>query len=222
MSGTTSGSGVPGRRSLANMGAFVFGLPLGMGILLFIFQLPEGTALRRYVEHPVEWVEVIMFCFAFGALIGKVLGQLNEKRVFAYELLPPWEGQPVPVTEAGSLLDGFRELGRGLRNTYLVQRVTALLEFVRSRGSANDLDDQMRTLADTDAIALESSYSFLKLVIWAIPILGFLGTQQPTPTYTYIAQGCTLLYFAFFFLMPWWSRAGGFRPVPDRVRFAAH
>ena len=176
MSGTTSGSGVPGRRSLANMGAFVFGLPLGMGILLFIFQLPEGTALRRYVEHPVEWVEVIMFCFAFGALIGKVLGQLNEKRVFAYELLPPWEGQPVPVTEAGSLLDGFRELGRGLRNTYLVQRVATLLEFVRSRGSANDLDDQMRTLADTDAIALEGSYSFLKLVIWAIPILGFLGT----------------------------------------------
>jgi uncharacterized protein YaeQ len=54
--------------------------------------------------------------------------------------------------------------------------VSALLDFVRSRGSANELDDQMRTLADTDAIALEGSYSFLKLVIWAIPILGFLGT----------------------------------------------
>jgi len=53
-------------------------------------------------------------------------------------------------------------------------------------------------------------------------VLGFLGTQQPTPTYTYIAQTCTLLYFAFFFLMPWWSRAGAFKRVPDRVRFAAH
>ena len=176
MSAANSASSVPARRSLANLGAFLFGLPLGIGILLFIFHLPEGTAVRRYVEHPVEWVEVTMFCFALGALIGKVLSQWNEKRVLHYELLPPWEGQPVPVTEAGSLLDGLRDLGRGLQNTYLVQRVAALLDFVRSRGSANELDDQMRTLADTDAIALEGSYSFLKLVIWAIPILGFLGT----------------------------------------------
>lgn len=53
-------------------------------------------------------------------------------------------------------------------------------------------------------------------------ILGFLGTQQPTPTFTYIAQVCTLLYFAFFLLMPWWSRAGEFKPVPDRVLYSAH
>ncbi|HTT10393.1 MAG TPA: cytochrome bc complex cytochrome b subunit [Burkholderiaceae bacterium] len=53
-------------------------------------------------------------------------------------------------------------------------------------------------------------------------ILGYLGTQQPTPFSTYIAQACTLLYFAFFLLMPWWSRAGEFKPVPDRVVFAAH
>jgi biopolymer transport protein ExbB/TolQ len=176
MSGANSESRVPARRSLANLGAFIFGLPLGIGILLFIFQLPEGSAVRRYVEHPVEWVEVLMFCFAFGALLSKVLGQWNEKRVLRYELLPPWEGQPIPVTEAGSLVDGVRDLGRSLQNTYLVRRVSALLDFVRSRGSANELDDQMRSLADCDAIALEGSYSFLKLVIWAIPILGFLGT----------------------------------------------
>ncbi|MDB5825877.1 MAG: cytochrome b, partial [Variovorax sp.] len=26
----------------------------------------------------------------------------------------------------------------------------------------------------------------------------------------------------FFLLMPWWSRLGKFKPVPDRVTFAAH
>jgi ubiquinol-cytochrome c reductase cytochrome b subunit len=53
-------------------------------------------------------------------------------------------------------------------------------------------------------------------------ILGYLGTQQPTPAFTYVAQAGTLLYFGFFLLMPWWSRAGEFRPVPDRVVFSAH
>jgi len=32
----------------------------------------------------------------------------------------------------------------------------------------------------------------------------------------------TLLYFGFFLLMPWWSRLGTFKPVPDRVQFAPH
>jgi len=45
---------------------------------------------------------------------------------------------------------------------------------------------------------------------------------QPTPTATLIAQALTLVYFAFFALMPWWSRMGTFKPVPERVHFKAH
>jgi ubiquinol-cytochrome c reductase cytochrome b subunit len=55
-----------------------------------------------------------------------------------------------------------------------------------------------------------------------VVVLGYLGTQAPTPTFTYVAQVGTLLYFAFFLLMPWWSRAGTCKPVPDRVVFTAH
>lgn len=52
--------------------------------------------------------------------------------------------------------------------------------------------------------------------------LGYLGTQLPTPAYTLISQVCTLLYFSFFLLMPWWSTAGRFKPVPTRVTFHPH
>jgi ubiquinol-cytochrome c reductase cytochrome b subunit len=30
------------------------------------------------------------------------------------------------------------------------------------------------------------------------------------------------LYFAFFLLMPWWSRMGEFKTPPDRVTFHPH
>ena len=53
-------------------------------------------------------------------------------------------------------------------------------------------------------------------------VLGYLGIQPPTPAGTLIAQIGTLVYFGFFLLMPWWSRLGEFKPVPDRVTFAAH
>ena len=40
-------------------------------------------------------------------------------------------------------------------------------------------------------------------------MLGYLGTKLPSPLLTLLAQGGTLFYFAFFVLMPWWSRIGG-------------
>jgi len=53
-------------------------------------------------------------------------------------------------------------------------------------------------------------------------VLGYLGSQPPSAAGNYISQLGTLVYFGFFLLMPWWSRIGTFKPVPDRVTFAAH
>jgi ubiquinol-cytochrome c reductase cytochrome b subunit len=53
-------------------------------------------------------------------------------------------------------------------------------------------------------------------------VLGYLGMQPPSDIGNYVSQIGTLLYFGFFLLMPWWSRLGTFKPVPDRVTFVAH
>ena len=53
-------------------------------------------------------------------------------------------------------------------------------------------------------------------------ILGHLGIKPPSDIFTLMAQAGTLFYFAFFLLMPWWSRIGEFKAVPDRVVFHAH
>ena len=53
-------------------------------------------------------------------------------------------------------------------------------------------------------------------------VLGYLGSQPPSAAGNYVSQTGTLVYFGFFLLMPWWSRAGTFKPLPDRVTFHAH
>ncbi len=53
-------------------------------------------------------------------------------------------------------------------------------------------------------------------------ILGYLGVQPPSPIGERISQIGTLFYFGFFLLMPWWSKLGEFKTVPDRVTFASH
>ncbi len=52
--------------------------------------------------------------------------------------------------------------------------------------------------------------------------LGYLGSQPPSTAGNYVSQIGTLVYFGFFLLMPWWSRVGTFKPVPNRVTFQSH
>jgi ubiquinol-cytochrome c reductase cytochrome b subunit len=57
----------------------------------------------------------------------------------------------------------------------------------------------------------------LGIFVVAFVTLGYLGTQPATPGKTALAQVCTVLYFAFFLLMPIYSRMGQCKPVPERV-----
>ncbi len=165
------------RRSRTTLAAIVVGLPLAAGILCLIHFGPwQNTVARRYLSHPVECVEVVMFCGALGALGAKWLATFSERRACRVTILPPWDGLAVAVTEAGKLLAGLNELPRRLQNTLIVKRASAVLQFLCSRGSAAELDDHLRALADNDALALEGSYALTRFITWAMPILGFLGT----------------------------------------------
>ena len=53
-------------------------------------------------------------------------------------------------------------------------------------------------------------------------ILGYLGVQPPSAIGERVSQVGTLFYFGFFMLMPWWSRLGRFKPVPERIVFVPH
>jgi ubiquinol-cytochrome c reductase cytochrome b subunit len=48
-------------------------------------------------------------------------------------------------------------------------------------------------------------------------ILGYLGTIAPSPGATLLAQICTVVYFAYFVLMPWYTRVEKTKPAPERV-----
>ena len=61
----------------------------------------------------------------------------------------------------------------------------------------------------------------IALVIFLICffILGYLGVLAPTPGRTLVSQICSVLYFAFFLLMPWYSKLDPCKPEPERVNF---
>jgi len=57
----------------------------------------------------------------------------------------------------------------------------------------------------------------LTLFVIAFVGLGVLGILPSTPLYTVLAQILSVVYFAFFLLMPWYTKNDSTKPVPERV-----
>ena len=66
------------------------------------------------------------------------------------------------------------------------------------------------------------SRTALALFVVAFIVLGFLGKRPPQGLYVVLARIFTAVYFAFFWLMPFYTRIDRVKPVPERVVYHAH
>jgi len=57
----------------------------------------------------------------------------------------------------------------------------------------------------------------LSLFVVSFVGLAYLGTVPATPIATLFSRIFSIVYFAFFLLMPFYSKLDKFKPVPDRV-----
>jgi ubiquinol-cytochrome c reductase cytochrome b subunit len=66
------------------------------------------------------------------------------------------------------------------------------------------------------------SRTALALFAGSFVALGYLGLQPAEGLYVVLARIFAAIYFAFFLLMPFYSRIDAVKPVPDRVVYHAH
>ncbi len=59
--------------------------------------------------------------------------------------------------------------------------------------------------------------SFLAAFVVSFVGLGYLGLMPATELYTWISRVLAVVYFAFFFLMPWYTKIDKCKPEPDRL-----
>lgn len=138
--------------------------------------LPEHDLLRYFTAHPVEYAEVGMFMIGVAALLLKGAQLVGEFRSLAEVDLPPEPSGRTPVERTPALIEALYQLPGNLQQTLLFQRLSKGLHHVQAAQSAAALQDEMKYLADIDQERAEHDYSLVRIVIWATPMLGFLGT----------------------------------------------
>jgi biopolymer transport protein ExbB/TolQ len=138
------------------------------------FSMPLMT--RYFAGHPVSYVATAMFFVGMASLLMKLHEVWNRQRNSPEVKLPPSPEEGQHVSAVSDLLDDIEDLPQRSRESYLGRRLREALEYVERNGSADDLNDQLKYLAETDANRQHESYSLARIIIWATPMLGFLGT----------------------------------------------
>jgi biopolymer transport protein ExbB/TolQ len=77
---------------------------------------------------------------------------------------------------AGRLLDELAALPRRFRSSYLGRRLSEALTTVKRHGDAAGLEPELKHLADLAIGQQQDSYALVRIIVWATPMMGFLGT----------------------------------------------
>lgn len=137
----------------------------------------EGEFFQRYfAAHWVLYAETIMFCVGVASLLLSAFDLGDQRSRLHRPLLGPIGEQPLPPAAAAELAASLQPTLEKDPHAYLPRRVHDALVAVARKQSAEGLEDELRYLAEVDAARAHGRHAFLKIIIWAIPILGFLGT----------------------------------------------
>jgi biopolymer transport protein ExbB/TolQ len=169
---------------LAILGGLGWPLVWGLGLCVGFYALLRTGVIshplvhRYFAGHEIEFIETGMFCVGFAALALKALNVLGQHAtVGLVKLEDGGEGRGrIDAEEAAGLIERLDGMTSAIRNSYLGQRLRDALEFVERKGAAEGLDDELKYLSDNDAARSSDGYSLVRIIIWAIPMMGFLGT----------------------------------------------
>lgn len=147
---------------------------LGLGPVLLP---PQSTLYYLFFNHGwVPYVCVLLFFVAFWMLVLKFPIINREFAVFDLDLLPLEPNQIIDAAMSRKILTRISRLNQDQKKRLLVSRIRHALMRFTQLGTAEKLDDLLRYRAETDLAAMESSYAAPRFIIWAIPVLGFVGT----------------------------------------------
>lgn len=145
-------------------------------LLVFRGPLHYDFLIRYTAGHAINMTEVGLFFIGLAALICKLFTLSGEMGAdTAIELPQASEGESTEEA-CSSILARLDELPARLQSTYLGKRLRSVAQTVARRGLADGIDEDLRYHADLDIGSQQESYGIVRIAIWAIPMLGFLGT----------------------------------------------
>lgn len=124
----------------------------------------------------INFPTTLLMFWSFAILIMKSRQLAVQKSAMLFDLLPTEISKEITLDSLDKFVAHIYALPSEARNSILVNRVLRGIEHFRVRKSAAETVTMMESQSAIDAANVAGSYTIVKVFIWAMPILGFIGT----------------------------------------------
>lgn len=134
--------------------------------------ISETFTQRGYVPYLI----VYFFFWALMILLIKSRKVKFQRRAAAVEVVPASPDFVLRADSAGPVIETLHAVSDDPSQFLLFNRLLIAVSTLKNMGRVTDIADVLRGQAEIDEAVVESSYTVVRGLIWAIPVLGFIGT----------------------------------------------
>lgn len=137
--------------------------------------LPAAFIEKLTQRGWTQYAAIFLTFWSLSILLGKVLAILRRRRIFRVTLIPR-NARFTTDQDIDRVINDIWGTSRRLRDTILGPRICRALEHFLASRDIKEVGDVLREESDADFALMETSYMPVKVSLWTIPILGFIGT----------------------------------------------
>ena len=162
-----------------NVGMVLSGL-IGVGATLLFYAVMFPLHQFKWTElfwdrGWVPYVTVLLTFWSFSILFLKWRKLQLQRRAMLLDVLPMELSEEITFDTLDRFLDHIAKLPAD-GQSFLINRVVRGIEHFRVRKSTSETVTMLGSQSDIDANNVLGSYTLVKVFIWALPIMGFIGT----------------------------------------------
>jgi biopolymer transport protein ExbB/TolQ len=149
--------------------------------LLYLTKTTPVSAMFFQRSALISWVpplEVFLASWGVAMLIQKYRLRRRQEALLrqSIQAMPGLLPEKISVTEASSVIMSLHTMFPDWHESFLLHRIMKLLARFNDTGDRTEVRALLAAQSEIDGTTLKSSYTMLRVFIWAIPILGFIGT----------------------------------------------
>ena len=157
---------------------FVGAIVLAVAFYGALSLAPLSQVVAMFTERGViPYLIVLLAAWSVMIILIKFRKIAVQEKALRINILPTDDpGFVLTATSAQIVLEKLHVAVDDPKKFFLTRRIQIALANLRNIGNITDVDNILSTQADNDEAIVDSSYTTLRGFIWAIPVLGFIGT----------------------------------------------
>lgn len=155
----------------------ILGAGATVAFYVCLLPYPDSRFAQMFTQRGITPYPIVFFgMWSFFILLIKWRKLRLQRRALQCSILPDTPNFVLSPKTVDKVLNEIVLTADSPKQFVLFNRILISLSNLRNIGRISDVDDILRRQASQDESMVETSYSLINGFVWAIPVLGFIGT----------------------------------------------